>query len=419
MRIVVATAGSTGHLHPLLAIALALQRRNHRVSFVTQERYRQRVEASGLKFFRLRPDLDAMDPAFATLFAERTEFDARIGEAYAAAMSDMFDDLLANSADAELIVSLAKMFPVQLVAHVRRAPWVSCMVYPSASLVAGADGQLMRGSVSGAESAQTTKAAARTLATLCRARGIPASAIFAKPDLALALFSPRLVDDATQWQGVHVVGFTRHDVAGSALSQPLLTFLGSGSAPVVFTLGSAGIFPDRAFHEMAVSAVARLGCRAILMTRPEKGGEPQDIPSDGSLFVERSYVDYAALFARAGAVVHHGGIGTIAYGLRAGVPMLVIPSVTDQPINAAVVRQLGVARVLPFRDLSVDTLVDELRALLGDPSYRRKAMELAGAIQEENGAEAACRLIEAGVAQARSATALASGLSDGSAPAGG
>jgi UDP:flavonoid glycosyltransferase YjiC (YdhE family) len=199
-----------------------------------------------------------------------------------------------------------------------------------------------------------------------------------------------------------------------------LTFLGSGSAPVVFTLGSAGIFPDRAFHEVAVSASARLGCRAVLITRPEKEGEPQNIPTDGSVFIERGYVDYAALFARARAVVHHGGIGTIAYGLRAGVPMLVIPSVTDQPINAVVVRQLGVARALPFGGLSVDALVEELSALLGDPSYRRKATELAGLIQKENGAEAACRLIEAGITpHPRSAAVLAGGASGRSPPTGG
>ena len=106
------------------------------------------------------------------------------------------------------------------------------------------------------------------------------------------------------------------------------------------------------------------------------------------------YAPHGPLFARAAAVVHHGGIGTLGEALRAGRPMLVVPFAHDQPDNAARVERLGVARVLRRSESSADVLAAELEALLDDQDYSRRAIEVGQIVGGEDGLGAACAVIE-------------------------
>ena len=94
------------------------------------------------------------------------------------------------------------------------------------------------------------------------------------------------------------------------------------------------------------------------------------------------------------AVVHQGGIGTVAQTLRAGKPMLVVPWAHDQPDNAYRLARMGVARVLPRGDYVAQTAAKELNKLLTNGAYRTHAQTLAKPIQEEDGLAAACDRIE-------------------------
>ena len=101
------------------------------------------------------------------------------------------------------------------------------------------------------------------------------------------------------------------------------------------------------------------------------------------------YAPHAALFPRAAAVVHHGGIGTTAAVLRAGRPMLVVPHAHDQPDNAFRAERLGLARVLDARRYRADRVADHLRTLLTMPSYLASARAIAARIGQEDGARTA------------------------------
>ena len=107
------------------------------------------------------------------------------------------------------------------------------------------------------------------------------------------------------------------------------------------------------------------------------------------------YAPHAALFPRAAAVVHHGGIGTTAAALRAGRPMLVVPHAHDQPDNAFRAEKLGVARVLDARRYRADRAADHLRALLGAPAYQASAQDAADRIGREDGVRTAADTIAA------------------------
>ena len=106
------------------------------------------------------------------------------------------------------------------------------------------------------------------------------------------------------------------------------------------------------------------------------------------------YASYTALFPRAAAVVHQGGIGTTAQALRAGKPMLVVPYAHDQPDNAFRVERLGVARVIYPKQYRTAKVVEVLGGLLGDMSAAGAAAAIAARMAQEDGPGDACDVIE-------------------------
>src|SRR5205085_2800708 len=105
---------------------------------------------------------------------------------------------------------------------------------------------------------------------------------------------------------------------------------------------------------------------------------------------ERVFVSEAIphdwLFPRAAAVVHHGGAGTTAAALRAGIPSVVVPFMADQPFWGRRIFHLGAGpRPLPRRLLSAERLAEALRQAVGDPAIRRRALNLGRRIRAEDG----------------------------------
>jgi UDP:flavonoid glycosyltransferase YjiC (YdhE family) len=87
-------------------------------------------------------------------------------------------------------------------------------------------------------------------------------------------------------------------------------------------------------------------------------------------------VNYATIFPACRAVVHHGGAGTVAAGLRAGVPTLILWTFFDQPLFGAMVKRLKVGTARRFSTTTEESLVSDLRTILA-PQYLTRARELA------------------------------------------
>jgi UDP:flavonoid glycosyltransferase YjiC (YdhE family) len=99
------------------------------------------------------------------------------------------------------------------------------------------------------------------------------------------------------------------------------------------------------------------------------------------------------LFARAAALIHHGGIGTLAQGLSAGRPQLIVPHFADQLDNAARAVRIGVARTLAPARYTVASATRELAELLGNDAYRVRAALARDQVTTEDGAERAAAII--------------------------
>jgi UDP:flavonoid glycosyltransferase YjiC (YdhE family) len=107
------------------------------------------------------------------------------------------------------------------------------------------------------------------------------------------------------------------------------------------------------------------------------------------------YVPHRLVFPRAAAVVHHGGVGTTGQGLRAGVPMLVVPHAHDQPDNAFRVEQLGVAKSLDATKYRAEAVAPLLKTLLDDRRFAQRAGDVCEVVRSESGAVAAAKAIVA------------------------
>jgi rhamnosyltransferase subunit B len=127
------------------------------------------------------------------------------------------------------------------------------------------------------------------------------------------------------------------------------------------------------------------------------GTDPQNHPPEplpaGVLAVP--YAPHGDLFPRALAIIHQGGIGTTGQALRAGRPMLVVPYAFHQPDNAVRVMNLGVAHTLLPKHYAAMQVVKQVRALLEDPHYARRAAEVGGLVRAEDGLQRACDALEA------------------------
>lgn len=179
--------------------------------------------------------------------------------------------------------------------------------------------------------------------------------------------------------------------AGWQPPSDLLDFLQRGAPPVYVGFGSVGD-PETAAQttRLVIEALELAGQRGVLATGWQGMTRTEHLPEE-ILILESA--PHAWLFPRMAAVVHHGGAGTTAAGLCAGVPQVVIPYGNDQFAWGRRVYELGVAaRPIPRKRLSVETLAEAIRYALKPEIYSAAAI-LGGKIQGENGAERAAQVI--------------------------
>ena len=171
----------------------------------------------------------------------------------------------------------------------------------------------------------------------------------------------------------------------------LLNFLSNGAPPIYVGFGSISD-PGSAVQttELVVDSLKRSGQRGILATGWKGMFKIDNAPEE--IYILES-VPHSWLFPQMAAVVHHGGAGTIAAGLRAGVPSIIIPHSNDQFAWGRRVYELGVgSKPIARKNLTSEKLSDAIKFVLAK-EIKDKAKDLGIKIQSENGAETAAKII--------------------------
>jgi UDP:flavonoid glycosyltransferase YjiC (YdhE family) len=149
-------------------------------------------------------------------------------------------------------------------------------------------------------------------------------------------------------------------------------WIAAGTPPVCFAFGSIPVESPAATVEMISAACAELGERALICFGGTDFAGVRH--SDHVKLID--VVNYATIFPSCRAIVHHGGSGTTAASLRAGVPTLILWSSADQPYWGAQIRRLKVGTARRFSAATADSLVADLRLILSPP-YVARARALA------------------------------------------
>jgi len=205
-------------------------------------------------------------------------------------------------------------------------------------------------------------------------------------------FSPRVVPHAADWgSDVYTTGYWFLDEQQDwQPPQALARFLANGAPPIYFGFGSMGSSSPQQFVDLVAEALRRTGQRGVI-SKGWSGAAAVDLP-DYLFMLDKAPHEW--LFPRMAAVVHHGGSGTTAAGLRAVVPTLIIPHMSDQPFWGRRVYELGAgAKPIPRHKLTVENLTAALRVLVTDPNIRQTAQMLGAQIQQERGVETAVQII--------------------------
>ena len=200
-------------------------------------------------------------------------------------------------------------------------------------------------------------------------------------DAALGLFPAWFARPAPDWPAPFLqADFPLPPIAASALAPELEAFLAAGEPPVVFTFGTAMRHAATTF-EAGRRALAALGRRGVFVTR-HAAQLPADLPCD---ILRVPHAPFASLLPRAAAIVHHGGIGTTAEALRAGIPQLAVASAFDQFDNGQRLRMLGVGDMLPAKRVDARSLRRRLARLLASETTAQACAVAATRLASDRG----------------------------------
>ena len=413
MRLVLATFGSLGDIHPVIALGLELQRRGHHASIVTSEYHRDRILGTGLGFHFSAPDLRPDDKALIRATMDERRGPEEVVGFMLQHLPQMYADYeRAINADggADLLVTSDLAYAGPILAEKTGVNWASQVLSPLSFLSAYDESVLpplpwlwrLKGLGPRAYGAilGLAKHAARRLAgpvtEFRRTLGLaPKRDPFFddkhSPSLVLAMFSRLLGEPRPDWPRQAVVtGFAFYDGDDPVLSPDIRAFIAEGERPVVFTLGSAAVFDPGSFFIESARAAAALGRRALLIGAPDSS----DVPSADRHIRMFGYAPFSALFPEAAAIVHQGGSGTTGQAMRAGRPMLIVPYAHDQPDNAARAKKLGISATISRGRYRADRVARALHRLLDDAAVSTRARQVASLVAQENGAIAAADAIE-------------------------
>ncbi|KAH9624273.1 hypothetical protein KSS87_021623 [Heliosperma pusillum] len=204
------------------------------------------------------------------------------------------------------------------------------------------------------------------------------------------IWSPHLVPKPKDWgPKVDVVGFCFLDLASNyEPPQELVEWLNAGPKPVYVGFGSLPVQGPEKMTQIIVEALEKTGQRGII----NKGwGGLGDLaePKESIYLLDNCPHDW--LFPRCAAVVHHGGAGTTAAGLKAACPTAIVPFFGDQPFWGERVHARGVGPPpIPIDEFSLNKLVDAIKFML-DPQVKERALELSKAMENEDGVTGAVK----------------------------
>ncbi len=418
MKIAIITAGSRGDVQPFVALGLGLKKAGYHVTICTHSSFESFIRGYGLDYAFMNDEMicflvsdqghEAVESAEGAFGWLKTA--AAVSKQFKPIMRRMLDEEWRAAQGSDLIiyhpkaaggydiaekldVPLITSIPLPLLTPTRAFPCVlfsrvklgGCFNRLSYSFLRYAG--IMYGGLINRWRKEVLDLPPRrvTAGTLVRSNGRLVPVMYS--------YSPHVVPRPDDWPETTVATgywFLDQEEGWEPLDE-LVDFLAAGSPPVYIGFGSiAGKNPAK-FTAIITKALSVTGQRGIIASG--WGGLGTSALPENVFMIEEAPHDW--LLPRVAAVVHHGGAGTTAAGLRAGKPTIICPFFGDQPFWGSRVAALGVGpKPIPQKKLTAENLALGIRLAVTDGDMQRRAAELGGKIRMEDGVGCAVQFIE-------------------------
>jgi rhamnosyltransferase subunit B len=404
--ILLCTIGSAGDVNPFIAIGQRLRNRGFRVVLITSQFFRSQALNAGLEFSGLgsaedyqsiidNPDLWDPGKGF-KVFAESVVFPI---------MEPAYQIISAFDPSRTVLVAQGQFFAAHIAHEKTGFPFITIHLSPAAIrsafefplLPAWMPPFLKRKLFNVIDSLVLDKLFAPQINHFRRRLNLPpVREIFDRwmhsSQRNLGLFPDWFAQPQPDWPPqTQLTGFVYYDKQNGTedISDELEKFLSAGSAPLIFTAGTAMKHATQ-FFLACRDACELLGRRGILLTQhPEQ--LPDKLPPGVQHF---AYLPFSSVLPRALALVHHGGIGTTAQAIAAGIPQVIRAMAHDQPDTAARVRKMGVGESLSPKHFNSASLAKALSALLSSQSVLERCKSYAERIHPDQSLDETCSIIE-------------------------
>ena len=411
MEIIVVALGSAGDVHPFIGIAIQLQRRGHAVSFLTNAYFEQTVRQAGLHF----QPIGLVDEYIQTVSSPRLWNPTKGMEIlwpyfFEPAMRRTYEFIRNKVTMASCLVLASPLAFGARLAHEKLGVQLITGYLAPANLRTCHGPLHLAGTTIPAWVPHWCRKILwhnidqRILDPLvCPALNAyrhelglsPVRHVFGdwyhQATMALTLFPAWFAQSQADWPENLVLGdFPLFDCAlTEEISPAVEAFLKKGDKPLIFMPGSA-MRHAKEFFQTSMEACVDLGRRAIFLTQHQEQ-IPKNLPSNVAHF---AYVPFSQLLSQATGLIHHGGIGSCAQALRAGIPQLIMPMAYDQFDNAARVYKLGCGISIKRLKYKNPLLKQQLQTLLKSEMIRMKCQQIAQRFRDTKPSSTLCDFIE-------------------------
>ncbi len=405
-EVTLVAVGSRGDVEPLAALAGALVASGRPATVVAVDDYAELVRGYGARFRGLGhaiAEVERLGRGWLGRLAFRTAAaQPALLRRWLTGLAEPLADALADVPAGSVVISGLASRDAALALVEQRGCRMVTVLHTAAVPTAQRDSHLEGRRFSGVSSADRAFAGwywaqvsglSRSTATefrrrhRLRRRGNGAATAAADEHPIWLAADPVLVPPAGDWPAsVRQTGAIRPPVADWAPSDPLAAFLTAGEPPAYVGLGSLNDSGGVPWLDLTVGAARLSGQRLVVPALP--GTEPQVIED---LVCTTAPLPHDALLPRLAGVIHHGGAGSTAAGLRAGRPSMAVPALFDQDYHARRLFQLSVGpRPVPLARLNSARLADRLNELTGG-EYAQHADLVGAEARAVDGTAAALR----------------------------
>lgn len=413
MKITIFAAGSQGDIQPCVALAKGLQQNGFQINLAAPTDFAEFVSKHGLEFSPLRGDVrNIMASETGRKFMEKggqnpLQSIHTIRKMIAPVITEMVEDLYTACQNSDAMISLgvfsafttsiSEALHIPLI-HVEPTPLLPTGSFPAPSWPIQKDLGKIHNYVSGLLMLYVVWFWYRPFVRDFRKKlKLPAyhGSDFIrglKTTPMLSAYSQSIIPYPADWpETVNITGYFFLDTDDDWHPPPeLIQFLKSGKKPVYIGFGSMGGQEPEKLATIILGALEKSNQRGVLVTG--WGGLKTKLTSENIIVLDKA--PHHWLFPQMAAVVHHGGAGTTAEVLRAGVPSVIVPFILDQPFWGSRIKALGVgSSPIPHKKLTVNNLSEAIMSVTTNSETKNRSRMISEIIHSENGVQNAVNLV--------------------------